>query len=215
MLNTHQLHALSGPIAGVAFNLLWEGTPMRGMKFWTSRAGYSLIEMIVVAALVMVGSAIAIPVSMQMVRSARGDSALTLVKTFVQTARNRAIAERRNMQLTFTDTGMQLHRIEVPSGVLTLVDTLVLEDGYEWERGDLTNPDSSITVAAGDAVDFTGDEPVMFTSDGSLIDANGDVTNGVLFLQKRAAEDGSRAIAIWGVTGLVRTWRWGGSEWIE
>jgi Tfp pilus assembly protein FimT len=182
---------------------------------WKSQLGYTLMEMFIVAGIVMVGSAVAIPVTMQMVRSSRGDSALILTSTFLRTARGRAIAERRNIRLTFTDNTIVAERVEVPSGDLTVVDTLLLEDGYVFERDELPNTPDKFSVAAGDAVDFTGDEPVMFTSDGSLLDAAGDVTNGVLFMSKPNAEDQGRAVAIWGTTGMIRGWRWGGSEWIQ
>jgi type II secretory pathway pseudopilin PulG len=183
-------------------------------SYWQSQRGYTLMEMFVVAAIVMTGSAVAIPVTMQMVRASRADSALTLATTFLQTARNRAVAERRNIQLEFTDTTIQAFRVEVPSGDLTLLDTLILEDRYEFSREELPNtPELALTV--GDAVDFTEDEPVMFTSDGSLISSAGDVTNGVIFMAKPNTPDQSRAIQIWGVTGMLRSFRWVGSEWVQ
>jgi Tfp pilus assembly protein FimT len=184
-------------------------------SFWKTQRGYTLMEMFVVVAVVIVGSAVAIPVTMQMVRASRGDSAKIMTATFLLTARNRAVAERRNIVLSYTDNSITASRVEVPSGLLTVVDTLVLEDGYEFEREDLDNTPDQFSIAADDAIDFTEDEPVMFTSDGSLLSANGDVTNGVFFITKANAPDQSRAVAIWGTTGMIRTWRWGGAEWVQ
>ena len=51
----------------------------------------------------------------------------------MQSARNRAVAERRNIVLTFvSDTRMQLERVEVPSGTLTVLDELILEGDNEF-----------------------------------------------------------------------------------
>ncbi len=57
--------------------------------------------------------------------------------------------------------------------------------------------------------------PVMFTSDGSLIDTAGDVINGTIFIVKPGSLETARAVTIWGVTGLMRTWKWRGSQWMQ
>src|SRR5688572_12842011 len=93
-------------------------------SFRTNQRGMSLIEMIVVAALIVTGSAVAIPVTMQMVRNASGDSALVMTKTFLETQRNRAVAERRNMRLTISGNTIVVQRVEQPTLALTTVDSL-------------------------------------------------------------------------------------------
>lgn len=188
-------------------------------SFWKSRGGYSLVEMVVVASIVMVGSAVAIPVTMRMVADAKGDSALVMTATFVQGARSRAVSERRNIVLTFpSTTRMQLERVEVPSGLRTVVGTLILEGDEQFIRA------ASLPTAVADTPDkfggtgpisFTGTSPVMFTSDGSLIDNSGDVSNGTIYVAKPNALETARAVTIWGVTGLVRTWKWRGSKWMQ
>lgn len=182
--------------------------------FWESPHGFTLSEMIVVAAIVMVGSAVAIPVTVRMVNNARGDSAVVVTAQFLETARNRAVAERRNIQVTFpTDNTVQIDRVEVPGGALTLISTLTLEGDQEFAREGLPNIPG--TAANPDAISFTGVEPVMFTSDGSLIDSQGDVVNGTIYIVKPGSLDTGRAVAIWGVTGLLRTWKWRGSGWMQ
>ena len=69
----------------------------------------------------------------------------------------------------------------MPSGTLTIVDTLTLEGDEEFVRiADV--PDTPDAFGGADAINFTGAAPVMFTSDGSLIDRRGDVTNGTIFV---------------------------------
>jgi Tfp pilus assembly protein FimT len=167
--------------------------------------------MIIVCALIGVGSAVVIPVTMRMVNDARGDSAALMTATFLEAARNRAVAERRNMQLTFNDDDIVVQRIEVPSGVLTTVDQLQLESSERFNRA------AGVTAVpgfpgAGNLV-LTGTAPHMFTSDGSLIDSQGDVSNAVIYLGRPGFIETQRAITIWGVTGALNTFRWSGSQW--
>jgi Tfp pilus assembly protein FimT len=182
---------------------------------WRAHNGYTLLEMIIVAGLVMTGAAIAVPVTMQMVRNARGDSAVTVAATFLQGARNRAVAERRNFEITFTsDRTATIERIEVPDGTKTLVDSLTLEGELRFYR-ESGLPDTPDRFGGTDAINFSGLAPVMFTSDGSLIDAAGDVTNATIHLAKPNEPETARAITIMGVTGLQRVWKWRGSSWLQ
>ena len=115
-----------------------------------------------------------------------------MTHTFLQTARNRAVAERRNFVLTFlSDTSMQVERIEVPSGTLTVVDMLASKASKSSSRMGLPDTPDHFGGAT-TAINFTGVRPVMFTSDGSLIDAAGDVTNGTVFIAK-PSNHGDRA----------------------
>lgn len=182
---------------------------------WRTQRGFTLLEAIVVMAVVVVGAAISIPVTRQMVASAKGDSALIMANTFLESARNRAVAERRNVELVFIPPNrMQLVRLEVPSGVRTTVGTLMLEGDAEFVQV-LGVPDTPDAYGAFAAINFTGPTPVMFTSDGSLIDSAGDVTNGTIFVARPGAQDTARAVTITGVTGMLRQWKWRGSVWQE
>jgi prepilin-type N-terminal cleavage/methylation domain-containing protein len=180
------------------------------LKSLTAPHGFSLVEMIVVGALVVVGSAVAIPVTMRMVNHARGDSAVVVTATFLEQARNRAVAERRNMVITFpADNQILVQRVEVPGGALTTISTLTLEGAEEFSREGL--PDTPDNFGGAAAINFTGVAPVMFTSDGSLIDNQGDVTNGTIYVVRPGNLETARAVTIWGVTGMMRTWKWTGS----
>jgi hypothetical protein len=166
--------------------------------------------MITVMALIMVGAAMAVPVTISMVRNARGDSALVATASFLESIRDRAVAERRNMVLTFPDNRtIVVQRQEMPSLLLTEVNRLVLEEGQEWNRaaGVADTPD---LFGGGGAINFTGAAPIMFTSDGSFIDSQGDISNATIFVGRPGQIETQRAVTIWGVTGLVRSWKWSG-----
>jgi prepilin-type N-terminal cleavage/methylation domain-containing protein len=179
-------------------------------------AGFTLTELIVVCALIAVGTAISIPVTQQMVNRAKNDSASVVVLTFLDGARDRAVAERRNVELTFQPPNrLLLERIEVPSLQKTIVAQLQLEGGQEFLTfaGIGDTPDAFGGAASATA--FTGTLPVMFTSDGSLIDSAGDVTNGTIFFGVPNHPETARAITVFGVTGMLRTWKWGGASWMQ
>jgi hypothetical protein len=55
----------------------------------------------------------------------------------------------------------------------------------------------------------------MFTSEGTFVDANGDVLNGTIFLSVPDERNSARAITILGATALIRVWKWNGREWVE
>jgi Tfp pilus assembly protein FimT len=181
---------------------------------WKRSDGYTLLEMFVVLGIIIVGSAVALPVTMQMVQNAKGDAAVTMTSSFFQTARNRAVAERRNIIVSWVSTTeMRAERQEVPSNQLTLVDSLVLEGEEQFLKLDVITADTPDKFGFSDNINFTGPMPVMFTSDGSLIDANGDVTNGTIFVARPDTPETARAVTILGVTGLVRAWKWRGASW--
>jgi prepilin-type N-terminal cleavage/methylation domain-containing protein len=181
------------------------------MRFLTSSRGFTLIEMITVLALIMIGSAMAIPVTMSWVQNVRGDSGMITTMTFLEAARNRAVAERRNMRLSFPAANvMVVERLEVPGPAVTEVARLILEMGQQFDRG-VGVPDTPDNFGGVGAVNFTGVAPVMFTSDGSFIDNQGDVTNGTIFIRNPGAVESQRAVTIWGVTGMLRTWKWSGT----
>lgn len=178
----------------------------------TNQRGMSLIEVIVVAALIVTGSAVAIPVTMAMVRNARGDSALVMTKTFLETQRNRAIAERRNLRLTFNSNNIVVERVEQPTLALTTIDSLTLEAGETFMRAPGVPAVTGFPGAA--AVNFPGATlPMMFTSDGSLIDQGGDPRNGSIYIGRVGQPDTQRAVTIWSVTGSMRSHKWRGASW--
>ena len=172
--------------------------------------------MLIVAGIFMVGSAIAIPVTMSMVNNARGDSALVMTAQYLETARNRAVSERRNMVITFpTDNSVRIDRVEI-SGALTLISTMTLEGNQKFAREGLDDTPDDLCNVATDAINFgPAVLPVMFTSDGSLIDSAGDVMNGTIFIVKPGSIETARAVTIFGVTGLMRSWKWRGSQWMQ
>ena len=71
-------------------------------KFQGGSNGFSLVEMLMVLAVLGVVAAMAAGVTPSMLQSARADSALTSVINAVELARDRSVGERREFQVIFT-----------------------------------------------------------------------------------------------------------------
>lgn len=177
--------------------------------------GFTLAEIIVVSALIMVGTAMAIPITQSMVDRAKNDSSLAVTTAFIDGARDRAVAERRNIEISYvTPDKLFAHRVEVPSGLKTLVASMKLEGGQEL-RTFAGVPDTPDLFGNSYFFQFTGTGPWMFTSDGSLIDSQGDVANGTVFFGVPNKPESARAITVFGMTGMLRTWKWRNATWSE
>jgi prepilin-type N-terminal cleavage/methylation domain-containing protein len=185
----------------------------------TGQAGFTLLEVLLVAGLIAVVAAMTVPVTDAFIRSSKSDASVGAAVIAVDAARDRSVAERRNVVMNFVlPNRIQLVRqnIDAAGNVVstTIVDEFLLENGMQIYKfpsaGD--TPDG---FGASSATSFTGTAPVMFTSDGSLVDSNGDVVNGTLFIGIPGQNTSARAITIFGVTGFTRTWKWSGSQWRE
>ena len=180
-----------------------------------SASGFSLVEIMIVVMLMAIAAGIAVPLSAKFITSSSADSASVATLTAVDMAHDRAVAERRNVEMTFVmPNRIQLERQNVPGPGKTLIAEYFLENGQRFLQFDGIR-DTPDAFGAGAAISFSGVAPVMFTSDGSLVDANGDVVNGTIFLGRPDEPDTARAITIFGVTGLSRVWKWRGGSWME
>ncbi len=182
-------------------------------RHWS--AGFSLIEMMVVVAVGTILAAMAIPVSSAFITTSKADGALQAAVGALSTARDRSVSERRNFEVAFIGNNrIQIHRDEVPSGLQTLISDATLEGGQQFLKF-AGLPDTPDGFGNATAIFFSGPGPWMFTSDGSFIDSNGDVSNGTILLGVPNQTMTARAVTIFGATGLVRSWNWRGSKWFN
>ena len=183
-------------------------------------SGFTLLEIMVVVALIGVLSAMAMMVSPSFTKSARADASTAQVIDAIRSAREQAISQRRNIELRFLlPNGIQTQRVDIgANGVqtgLTVLRTVELENNMEIRRDIADNTPDQFAGAGATAFGVPAATRRMFTSEGTFVDQDGDVLNGTVFLAVPNDPLSSRAITIMGATALIRLWRWNGREWVD
>jgi Tfp pilus assembly protein FimT len=182
--------------------------------------GFSLVELIIITGIIsvlMVGAVMLLPGLLQ---QSRADASAAAVLNTLRLARDRAIEERRNVQIVFTaPKHIALVRQAIGSETNSTILELDLENNLRFmhttsmgDTGDtfgLTNKPTAFGTTEGTI------PTVMFTSEGSLVDTSGDTLNGTLFVGVAGDPLSARAVTIFGATALLRLWRWDGRKWTE
>jgi prepilin-type N-terminal cleavage/methylation domain-containing protein len=180
-----------------------------------SQRGYSLIELMLTLGIAGVVSSIAMLQIGAAQPGMKGDGAMRIVMAQLNSARELSIAQRREMQVNFVGTSqVQIVRQEIPAGTTTTLSTVALEGGlvYGVIAGVPDTPDGFGLKAGGIA--FGTATAVLFNSDGTVIDQNGNSLNGTVFLAIPAIARSMRAITIMGGTGRIRGYKWNGVVWV-
>lgn len=184
-----------------------------------SQQGFTLLEMLMVVAIMGTLAAMATLISPNFIRHQKAEAGVSQALEVIRNARETAISQRRNVQIQFTGTNViQSVRENIPNGT-TGLRTVELENRVQFLRvaGVPDTPDGFATgpPAQTGAVAFGPSLTRAFSSEGTLIDASGDVLNGTVFLAIPDQPNSARAISIFGITALLRTWRWDGGRWVE
>jgi type II secretory pathway pseudopilin PulG len=178
-----------------------------------------MLEILVVIALIGTITSMAMMVGPSFQRHARADAGLAQVLDMVRSARELAISQRRNVELRFINTNaMQTARVDIGANGTqtgtTVLRTIELENRMQL-RLEEGVPDTPMLFGNQSATAFGPTPRRMFTSEGTFVDANGDVLNGTIFLSIPDEKNTARAITVLGATALVQVWRWNGAEWVE
>lgn len=177
--------------------------------------GFSLMEIVVVMAVIGVMSAAATVLVPDLINQSRSDGAVAQAVNTLRVARDRAIGERRNIEVRFLGTNhIQIARQEIPGPATTVVTDTILEGGQKYLQ--FTGvPDTPDYFGNAGPVAFGSTPTIMFTSEGTFVDSVGDVLNGTLFLGKPGEPKTARAITIFGTTALLHAWKWDGRQWTD
>ena len=175
--------------------------------------GYSLIELMIVVGILGVVTGIAVLQIGSEKQALVGDGAMRVLLSQMNSARELAITQRRNMRLSFTGTSVvQIVREEVPGPTLTTLSAIPFESGLQF----LTVaglPDTPDVFGNATAVSFAAATEIKFTPNGTLVDQNGNLLNGTVFVALPGQKMSARAVTIFGSTGRVRGYRWDGNNW--
>ena len=185
---------------------------MRNRARILSVGGFTLIEMMLVVCVMGIIAAMASFQIGSVRPGMQGDGAMRTVMAEFNGAREMAIAQRRFMEISFVGTNrLQVIRHDLPNGTTTLRD-VAFESGIQYGliAGITDTPDA---FGNGTSTSFGSAASIMFSTDGSLIDAGGTPVNGTVFLTIPSVAMSFRAVTVLGSTGRVRGYKWTGSQW--
>jgi prepilin-type N-terminal cleavage/methylation domain-containing protein len=189
-----------------------------GQQSRGSQRGFSMIEMMVVIAIIMVIAAMAILQLQPALQQNRAAAAAAQVKSALRQGRETAIAARRTVQVQFfTGAPCQagsacivLTRLDPPANVPTVILTLPVEGSVQFMQF-AGEPDTPDAFGNGAPIFFGGvanGPPTMeFQSDGSFTDGNGNVIVGTIFLGIPNFRSTAMAVTLLGGTGRTHSYR--------
>ena len=200
----------------------------------TDQRGFTLVEMLLVVAIMGAVGAMSAMITPGFLRHQKAEAGVQQALEVLRTARETAISKRRNVRLVFTSpnivkivqenictpmpcTDAAAATFLASAAGTTTLRTVQLESKMEFVRpiaADTLDKFATTPVQAG-AVAFGATPTRTFTSQGTLVDANGDILNGTLFMAIPNQANSARAITIFGTTALLRSWRWDGSKWVD
>ena len=187
--------------------------------------GFSVIELLMVVAIIGVLAAVAIGITPGIIQTAKGQAGASQLSSFLKRHRELAISRRRNIEITFTvpNQVQSLQRAvpdpPLPTPAPTVLETMFLEGRLEYRRfGPI--PDTPDLFGNGTDIVLAGAapnpaNPVMFTSEGQFTDADGNPVNASIFLGVVNQRQTANALTIIGTTATVRAWRYDGSRWVQ
>ena len=179
--------------------------------------GFSLVEVLIVVAVMMVLMGMSIFTVSTVLPTLRADSALSEVLTQLRQARLSSIDQRRNFTATFQGTNeLVVVRQEVPAGTTAISDTFLPQGMVYMVFAGV--PDTPDGFGNANALNFscpgnTVPCSIVFQSDGSVL-SNGVLQNGTVFIGRTAGnKNTARAVTVMGSTGRMRGYHCSGTSW--
>jgi prepilin-type N-terminal cleavage/methylation domain-containing protein len=177
-----------------------------------ANAGYSMIELMTVVAIMGIMTGIAATIMDNVIPGVHADSSLDLVVAQLRQAREMAIDQRRNFIVTFQGTRELVVVRQELGGTQTPISDLFLSSGvtYMLTPGAPDTPDGFGNTQA---VNFAGGNEVIFVSDGTVTNPSGLLVNGSAFMGITNTPASARAVTIMGATGRIKGYSYSGTSW--
>ena len=182
--------------------------------------GFSLLEILTGLAIISVVLAMGMLNYSSILPNFKANSAMDQLLYQLRSARERAIAHRREVQVQFIGTN-QLQITEIwPVGTAPVDKPVSFEGGAQFivfpSVPDIPAPFNFGNTAPVYFEGLSGGPPIMkFSTTGAFIDGGNTLVNGTVFLGIPGRPSTARAISILGATGRVREYHWDGSQWQE
>jgi type II secretory pathway pseudopilin PulG len=187
-----------------------------------------MVELLVVMAIMIIGSTVAVISVGPVVKTARVDNAAAYVLNEMRHTRERAIDERRKYQITFvTNAASPFATMNVFQGNLnaaglvvytadTMSPSLSLPYDLQFLAPNPAPPFAPDAQACGQnpAIDFSvtgaacgSSATLTFNPDGSITDIAGGPASGTIYMGRPGEPLATRAVSFFGATGQTKGWR--------
>jgi prepilin-type N-terminal cleavage/methylation domain-containing protein len=180
--------------------------------------GFTMVEIIIVIAILLIVSGMAIIKMQPMIQQIRANAAMDQVMGQLRIGREAAISERRNIIVQFLGNNqIQLTRVNVPAGQ-NVLSTLAVEPSVVFMTfpGVPDTPDGFGNAAPVYFEGLSGGPVGMqFQSDGTFVDGAGNLVNGTVYLGVANVSSTARAVTVLGATGRVRSYKSTPDGWIQ
>ena len=195
-----------------------------------SSQGFSLVELLIAVAVIVIMSGMAYFQLQTPLMGARSDAAMREVMDQLRQAREYSIVNRRYVQVTFPPSSIGQPQVQITqknsltktenAGSDVVLSTVPLQTPliFTLVTGMADTPDGFGNAYA---IEFEGlnglpTAGMMFQSDGELVDAATYLPiSGTVFLGVAGKTASARAITVLGTTGRVRGWRSTGTAWVQ
>jgi prepilin-type N-terminal cleavage/methylation domain-containing protein len=196
--------------------------------------GFTMIEMAIVIAIVLIVSSMAFISLQPVLKDARTNTAFNNVLMQLRIARQRAVTERKQYIVCLGNTvpngaatplgapnaqSIQVYRWDAGTALSAAAQVTAITLPYDIRFQTLTGlPNAPTTVPDGfgtgsTAIDFDQGvnngirDQIMFLPDGSVRDTDGNLSSGIVYIARNGEFFSSRAVTIYGATGRIRGWR--------
>jgi type II secretory pathway pseudopilin PulG len=177
-----------------------------------SNGGFSLTEALVVTALILFTTTVAIVQVRGSLRLVDADRSSNLVASQLRYARQVAADQRRNVLVEFLGTNQIRLTRQNGGGSTTVISDVRLPNGFTFAIPAGAN-DTPDTYGHTSPVYFSAGTSGTFLGDGVFVTGAGIVLNGSVFT-KGANNTSARAVTLTGASGRTKTYRYQGPSWV-
>ena len=180
-----------------------------------SMRGFTILQVLMITALMIVATAAAVPVITSSVENAQAETAMQNIVQEMRRARESAMDWRRVHVITFNSPrSISIVRKETGGNPDVTVSSMNLPSNLQFNRNGVSSTPDSLSTS--NAADFCGATSVNFNPDGTGTTSAGQVCNGAVFVCVPGKLNTTRAATLFGSTGRVKGFRYkqSGGSWV-